>query len=697
MTRIVLAARTFIAIALAVAMLSRGAGAAPMFPDVPDMWAADAVRTLAAKGLLEGYPDGTFKGDRAATRYEVAMIVARLLAREEQEHALFASKADLDELMRLARQLSEELDALGVRVTNLEGNVATLDKRVTALERVTFYGSMRTIGLSQNFSGAPFVGTTANPGVDYSNGRLLFSGVGATGRMMLGVHAKLNPDMDAGLEVVAYSATGSSAVEQYWGVTPNYQSNPFLAQATFPAANGSTTASGLMQGDSHQPFTKMSLDRFWLQDRTRDYQLVMGSWQSQNVGDQVLLGIRNPNVNAPAILPFWGFQVTPLDRKDKFQYEFGYSQLPTGTLYRGWLGTASSFYDFGRGTIGVSLLKLGQDATTDGQALPGGLTPLPTANGQQLLWRDARTGFLTSVIGPQNQFTWGANLNLDLIPKWLALRANYGGSRYNPDMSSTFLSTIVNGSMYDIGLVGHLGQFRPEVEYLHVDPTYDTAMLPYAVNPGLPVFLPYGNWYSSNYQLHDYLKYPTNREGWRGWLNWENDDSAAFAMVESFTQTKATTFDQITTPGNAEALFPIILTPGDASRGTTLTHGLGFMHQFDNKLRLAGSWYDYALRRGGAAIDNVNFTQNFYRISLSYPIAERLDASLNYAFLDFSGHTGLLTQTFEQSIPGLTISWQMARNTTVNFNARLFNYIDRAVGANNWHGNQVGVDVNLDI
>ena len=53
----------------------------------------DAVKALAARGMLEGYPDGTFKGDRAASRYEVAMIVARMLARMEAEHATFATRA----------------------------------------------------------------------------------------------------------------------------------------------------------------------------------------------------------------------------------------------------------------------------------------------------------------------------------------------------------------------------------------------------------------------------------------------------------------------------------------------------------------------------------------------------------------------------------------------------------------------------
>ena len=72
---------------LAALALVAPSQAAPLFPDVStDHWAADAVRSLAARGMLEGYPDGTFKGDRAASRWEVAIIVARFLAKMEQEH-----------------------------------------------------------------------------------------------------------------------------------------------------------------------------------------------------------------------------------------------------------------------------------------------------------------------------------------------------------------------------------------------------------------------------------------------------------------------------------------------------------------------------------------------------------------------------------------------------------------------------------
>ena len=54
------------------------------FSDTPaNLGAHGAITDLAARGLIEGYPDGTFKGDRAMTRYEMAMVIAGLLTRIE--------------------------------------------------------------------------------------------------------------------------------------------------------------------------------------------------------------------------------------------------------------------------------------------------------------------------------------------------------------------------------------------------------------------------------------------------------------------------------------------------------------------------------------------------------------------------------------------------------------------------------------
>ena len=74
----------------AVAALTAGvsAYAANPFSDVTaDDWAYQAVSDLSAQGVVEGYPDGTFKGEKNMTRYELAQIVARLMAKEDQLNA----------------------------------------------------------------------------------------------------------------------------------------------------------------------------------------------------------------------------------------------------------------------------------------------------------------------------------------------------------------------------------------------------------------------------------------------------------------------------------------------------------------------------------------------------------------------------------------------------------------------------------
>ena len=108
----------------AVAALTAGvsAYAANPFSDVtPDDWAYQAVSDLSVQGVVEGYPDGTFKGERNMTRYELAQIVARLMAKEDQLNA--EQQATLD---KLAGEYADELANLGVRVANLEKKVGNI-------------------------------------------------------------------------------------------------------------------------------------------------------------------------------------------------------------------------------------------------------------------------------------------------------------------------------------------------------------------------------------------------------------------------------------------------------------------------------------------------------------------------------------------------------------------------------------------
>ena len=100
--------KTLLLAAVMALGVNAGVYAANPFSDVPaGHWAYDAVNKLAAEGMVEGYPGGTYGGDRLMTRYEMAQITAKAMAK--------GANAD-----RLAAEFADELDSLGVRVANLE-------------------------------------------------------------------------------------------------------------------------------------------------------------------------------------------------------------------------------------------------------------------------------------------------------------------------------------------------------------------------------------------------------------------------------------------------------------------------------------------------------------------------------------------------------------------------------------------------
>jgi len=103
------------------------------FVDVPlNHWAYDSVQSLAAKGVIIGYPDGTFGGGRTMTRYEFAEATAKALAYVEGMD--FAAAEDVAILEKLAIEFADELASLGVTVADLEAAVGSNSEAIAALE-----------------------------------------------------------------------------------------------------------------------------------------------------------------------------------------------------------------------------------------------------------------------------------------------------------------------------------------------------------------------------------------------------------------------------------------------------------------------------------------------------------------------------------------------------------------------------------
>lgn len=170
-----------------------------MPPDVsPDHWAHESVEELANKGLLLGYPDGNFLGNRTMTRYEMASLTQRLLRRLEQridtrtkEEAVAVppppavTPKDLAEIRRLVEEFKVEMTVMGenmekiqlvlAEVERLKGAVeelrtrneataktlGTVEKDVAALKRLKFSGYIQSRYESEERPGAT-AGQAAN-------------------------------------------------------------------------------------------------------------------------------------------------------------------------------------------------------------------------------------------------------------------------------------------------------------------------------------------------------------------------------------------------------------------------------------------------------------------------------------------------------------------------------------------------------
>ncbi len=126
--------------ALVLGAASTTFAAANPFSDVPaDHWAYDAVAQLAKDGVIEGYGDTTFQGNKNITRYEMAQMVAKAMAKTN------VSTNDAALIDKLKAEFSDELNNLGVRVANLEKNA----------DKVKWNGEARFRYLSTRLEGQP--------------------------------------------------------------------------------------------------------------------------------------------------------------------------------------------------------------------------------------------------------------------------------------------------------------------------------------------------------------------------------------------------------------------------------------------------------------------------------------------------------------------------------------------------------------
>ena len=154
-------------------------------------WAYEALRDLVEKyDVIEGYPDYTFKGNKAPTRYEMAAALDALIKSVGRDLARLgaekANKADLEALAALQDEFKDELaavrgrvDALEARATSIEEKNAEQDSRLDLLEKTQIHGDF-------SFGALADIGANGTSGGGSHNG--IKDGITAIGRLRLGVN-----------------------------------------------------------------------------------------------------------------------------------------------------------------------------------------------------------------------------------------------------------------------------------------------------------------------------------------------------------------------------------------------------------------------------------------------------------------------------------------------------------------------------
>ena len=156
-----------LAIAATAAFAAPAMSATNPFMDVPmNHWAYDAIGILAGHGILSGYPDGFYKGQQPTTRYELASSLARSLSIVDMTKA---SKQDVEMLKRLVVEFKDELEALGVRVDELDERVAVLENRLGGWH---IHGSLVLDAKYRNAENS--LGEKGKGQVNFDNARLYF-------------------------------------------------------------------------------------------------------------------------------------------------------------------------------------------------------------------------------------------------------------------------------------------------------------------------------------------------------------------------------------------------------------------------------------------------------------------------------------------------------------------------------------------
>jgi hypothetical protein len=123
---------------LVAAVAVSAAASAQTPPDVPaNHWAAPAVTSLYELGILNGYPDGNFRGSRPATRYELAQALSKFFEAGKSITGDLQAQLDAIKATRSGQSDVEGLASLRKRMDGMDRDLAVLQRQRSETKELT--------------------------------------------------------------------------------------------------------------------------------------------------------------------------------------------------------------------------------------------------------------------------------------------------------------------------------------------------------------------------------------------------------------------------------------------------------------------------------------------------------------------------------------------------------------------------------
>ena len=703
--------KKFILLVLICLIFTCSYASADPFSDVPsDHWSYDAVQMLEEKGLVEGYPDGLFKGDRPMTRYEMAMVVARVVAKLEQIQAsipeipdlsIYATKEDLELINKLLDEYNGELDALGVRVANVEESLAEISNRVAMQERIIinglFYGTFQSVGYypgennvasfgnaNPNFG----AGNAAGPAIINANdpyqGLPLFEGTNNTNKLRLFVTAVIAPTVLAGCEFTAYSSFGDPGVRDV-SVTPQYNSLGSFMDGNFRATMstlwfetlGDINIKGTF-GDYDYLDSKVSHNLF--RPALTPYGFDLGVfyplnglnfrgtlYENTNIELFMARNINSfGNYNYPALQtltnrlyyfgepayqqsnPSWYPLATPFNNGAGASHVYSYDSFAPGQYDNMAYGFHGG-YDFneGKGHLEASYVNLYENITTN-------------------------PSLAINQVAPKGNKTFGFKGYYNLLDNKLKIYGEFNQSRFTYNFLDKTRDSYA-GNFFEIGAAGEICEgLTLDGKFIWVDANYNpvgyynTMEIDYLDKHHLG----WDPWkYGSNLYLPMFSSYMPNRKGlnisadWNfgeekqgliyGDFTWQNqveptmitNDENSFARYDFLTGTLMTdvagnNFIGANIYGNQDIIF----TGNDPARGNQWFMKLGGKYKFGDNLHIWGSFNQYNFARDWELRNlNTELTFSYLYTGVTYDVTDTFSVQGNFGYAKKSGNLALNT------------------------------------------------------